>query len=70
MTIHFQHDSKKCLLSKGIDCNNCVQNCLMKILAIKEKRVVLTKPEECILCHNCQGACLVDLSVIKVWEEE
>jgi len=71
--IHFELDFEKCLRSQGVDCRNCVLNCVMKILGIKANRVTLAKPEECAFCLNCQGACLVDVSpnfVIKIWDDE
>ncbi len=67
--INFEVDFEKCLRSKGVDCRNCVKNCVMKILGIKDNKVVIGNAEKCILCHNCIGACMVDTSVIKVWEE-
>jgi len=67
--INFEVDFEKCLRSKGVDCRNCVKNCVMKILGIKDNKVVIGNPEKCVLCHNCIGACMVDTSVIKVWEE-
>ncbi len=67
--IKFEVDLEKCLRSKGIDCRNCVRNCVMRILGIKNNKVVMGNPANCIMCHNCIGACMVDLSVIKVWEE-
>ena len=67
--IKFWVDYDKCRRSEKIDCRNCVEQCLMKILGIKDNRVVMVKPEDCILCLNCQGGCMEDTSVIKVWEE-
>ena len=67
--IHFEVDYERCLRSKGIDCKNCVKNCVMKILGIKDNKVIMGNNEKCILCHNCIGACMVDTSVIKVWED-
>ena len=54
--IRFEHDFEKCRRSEGINCRNCVDNCMMNILGIKDNRVTLAKPEECIFCCNCQGA--------------
>ena len=68
--IHFELDFKECRRSKGIDCRNCVLNCVMNILGIKDNRVTFAKPEECIFCCNCQGACFEDISVIKIWDDE
>jgi hypothetical protein len=42
----------------------------MKILGIKNNRVVMFRSEECIFCLNCQGACMVDISVITVKDDE
>ena len=67
--IKFEADHDKCLRSKEIDCRNCIKSCVMKILGIKDNKVTMGKPENCILCHNCVGACMVDVSVIKVWDE-
>ena len=67
--IRFEVDHHRCLRSLGIDCRNCVRNCVMKILGIKHNQVSILKPEDCILCLNCVGACMVDLSVIKTSSE-
>jgi len=67
--IHFEVDHQKCLRASVVDCKNCVLNCVMKILGISQNKVVMQKSEDCILCLNCQGACMVDTSLIKIWED-
>jgi|APSaa5957512622_1039677.scaffolds.fasta_scaffold149227_1 NAD-dependent dihydropyrimidine dehydrogenase PreA subunit len=67
--IKFEVDHDRCLRAEEIKCNNCVKNCVMKVLGIKDNKIVMIKPELCINCHNCIGACMVDIEVIKVWEE-
>ncbi len=71
--IHFELDYERCLRSQGINCRNCVWSCPMNILGIKENRVTV-QPDllqtECIFCTSCQNDCLVDGTVIKVWDDE
>ncbi len=76
--LHFKFDYERCLRSKGTtvmgkDCRNCVDGCVMNILGIKDNRVTV-KPDllqkECIFCLTCQGGCLVDENVIKIWDDE
>ena len=67
--IRFEVDHDRCLRAQGINCSNCVKNCVMKTLGIKDNKVIMINPEVCINCHNCIGACMVDVNVIKVWEE-
>ena len=67
--IQFTVDHDRCLRSQNIDCRNCVKNCVMKILGIKDNQVAMLKAENCILCHNCVGSCMVDLSVIEVLDQ-
>jgi len=68
--LHFKYNYDKCVRSKGNDCRNCVSNCLMKILSIKQNKVEITNIDECIFCLNCQGACIVDGSVIQIWDDQ
>jgi len=68
--IHFELDFEKCRRSKGINCRNCVDLCVMHILGIKDNKVTLAKPEMCIFCLDCQGACMVDATTIKIWDDE
>ncbi len=68
--IHFEVDHERCLRSQGINCRMCVDFCVMRIMGIKENRVTVSKPEECIFCTTCQGNCYVDENVIKLWDDE
>ena len=68
--IHWELDYERCLRSQGRDCRNCEWSCPMIILKIKDNRVTQTNPEECIFCTSCQNCCIVDGTVIKVWDDE
>ena len=65
--IQFQIDYERCL---GPTCRKCVTHCPIKVLGVKEKKIVAARPEACILCHTCKGACPVHLSVIEMEEKE
>ncbi len=71
--LHFEVDFEKCRLSKEIKCRACVDSCQMNILGIKANRVTMNPDllqKDCVFCCVCQGACLEDLSVIKIWDDE
>ncbi len=68
--IQWELDFERCLRSKGIDCRNCVWSCPTNVLGIKANKVTFGKEEDCILCTSCVGNCLVDDSVVKVWDDE
>ena len=42
----------------------------MRILAIRDNHVVMSDPDQCIFCLNCQGGCMIDVNVIKIWDDE
>lgn len=68
--LHYKYDYERCVRSQGVDCRRCVPNCVMKILAVKDDRIVMTNIDECVFCLNCQGACVVDEKVIQLWDDE
>ncbi len=71
--LHFEINHQRCLRSKGVDCRNCVDMCMMHILGIKNNMVTISAKvleEHCIFCGTCQGSCMVDENVIKIWDDE
>jgi dihydroorotate dehydrogenase subfamily 1 len=59
-------DDKSCLLSHDKRCRNCVTVCPGHVLGIREEKIVVLRPEDCINCHCCKGACPGGLDVIAV----
>jgi DNA-directed RNA polymerase subunit D len=49
-------------------CSSCVTNCPRNVLAIKNKKVVITDLENCSLCGSCEENC--SLNAIKVTGDE
>ena len=45
-------DYKKCYGSK-----KCMDVCPSDVFALKDKKVVVAKPQECIACKSCETSC-------------
>ena len=71
--IHWEFDYERCLRSKGKDCRNCIWACPTSIIGIKGNRPTVNPDllqKDCIFCTSCQNCCMVDSTVIKVWDDE
>nr|WP_129733614.1 4Fe-4S dicluster domain-containing protein [Parabacteroides goldsteinii] len=45
-------DYKKCTV-----CGECIDACLLKLLTIKNKKIVITSQTECSWCGDCTSVC-------------
>ncbi len=68
--INIAVNEQKCLLSENVDCKKCVEICPMHVLGIRDGRIKPLRPEDCIACHCCKGACPAGLEVIEIKRPE